>query len=109
MIKTWRQPRNWLKKNSRITKIALIFDKDVIEGLKGHKLKDQLDAFSFAKACLPELLKDVRVVADKKKAIHNAIDKFENGSWIPVGLEGGETGSSSQVQAEGGDGETQEE
>ena len=76
----------------------------MIEGLKGQKLQEQLHAFRLAKAPLPALLRDVRVVADKKKAIQDAIDQFENGSWIPIGLEGGETGP---VQAEGGDEETQ--
>jgi hypothetical protein len=81
------------EKNARLAKIPLIFDKDVIEGLKGQRLQDQLDAFRLAGAPLPVLMKDVRVVGDKKKAIQNAIDKYEDDQWSPIGFEGGETGS----------------
>jgi len=76
------------EKNARLAKIPLIFDKDVIEGLKGQKLQDQLDAYRLAGAPLPALMKDVRVVDDKKKAIQNAIDQYENNQWSPIGFEG---------------------
>jgi hypothetical protein len=33
-------------------------------------------------------MKDVRVVDDKKKAIQNAIDQYENNQWSPIGFEG---------------------
>jgi len=79
------------EKNNRVARIPLIFDKDVIEGLKGQKLQDQLDAFRLAGAPLPALLRDVKLVADKKKAIQNAIEQYENDKWSPIGSEGGET------------------
>jgi hypothetical protein len=69
--------------NARLAKVTLIFDKDVIEGLKGQKLQDQLDAFRLAGAPLPALKKDVKAVADKKKAIQQAIDQHEMKKWTP--------------------------
>ena len=74
------------EKNARLAKIPLIFDKDVIESLKGQRLQDQLDAFRLAGAPMPELMKDVRAVGDKKKAIQNAIDKYEIDQWTPIGF-----------------------
>ena len=76
------------EKKARLSKIPLIFDKDVIEGLKGQKLQDQLDAYRLAGAPLPALMKDVKAVGDKKKAIQNAIDKYEDDQWSPIGFEG---------------------
>ena len=74
------------EKKARLAKIPLIFDKDVIESLKGQRLQDQLDAFRLAGAPMPELMKDVKAVGDKKKAIQNAIDKYEIDKWTPIGF-----------------------
>jgi len=82
-----------VEKNARLSRIPLIFDKDVIASLKGQKLQDQLDAFRLAGAPLPVLVKNVKTVADKKKAIHHAIDQYENDKWSPIGFEDGETES----------------
>jgi hypothetical protein len=35
---------------------------------------------------MPELMKDVKAVGDKKKAIQNAIDKYEIDKWTPIGF-----------------------
>ena len=55
----------------------------MIEGLKGKGLQDQLDAFRLFQAPLPKLKKDVRLAANKKKAIQEAIDKYEAKIWVP--------------------------
>jgi len=55
------------EKNARLSRISLIFDKNVIASLKGQKLQDQLDAFRLADAPLHVLAKDVKAVADKEK------------------------------------------
>ena len=70
--------------NARLAKVTLIFDKDVIEGLKGTKLQDQLDAFRLFQAPLPALKKDVKLVTEKRKAIQKAIDDhFKPNGWVP--------------------------
>ena len=81
------------EKNARLSRISLIFDKNVIASLKGQELQGQLDAFRLAGAPLPVLVKDVRTVADNKKAIHHAIYQHENDKWSPIGFEDGETES----------------
>ena len=80
--------------NSRLAKVTLIFDKNVIEGLKGKGLQDQLDAFRLFQAPLPKLKKDVRLAADKKKAIQEAIDKYEAKIWVPKLLDNEDTDNS---------------
>jgi len=95
-----------VEKNARLSRIPLIFDKDVIASLKGQKLQDQLDAFRLAGAPLPVLVKNVKTVADKKKAIHHAIDQYENDKWSPIGFEDGETES---FQADDDEKENEEE
>jgi len=55
------------KNAEKISRIPLIFDKNVIASLKGQKLQDQLDAFRLADAPLHVLAKDVKAVADKEK------------------------------------------
>ena len=52
---------------------------------------DQLYIFKLASAPLPALLRDVKIVANNKKAISNAIEKYENNKWSPICFEGGET------------------
>jgi hypothetical protein len=52
---------------------------------------DQLDSIRLANASLPALLRDVKIVANNKKAVPNAIEKYENNKWSPIGIEGGET------------------
>ena len=37
------------------------------------------------------MLRDVKIVANNKKAIPNAIEQYENNKWSPIGFEGGET------------------
>jgi len=39
---------------------------------------DQLDVFKLASALLPALLRDVKIVANNKKAIENTIKQYEN-------------------------------
>ena len=39
---------------------------------------DQLDIFRLASAPLPVMLRDVKIVANNKKAIYNAIEQYEN-------------------------------
>jgi hypothetical protein len=39
---------------------------------------DQLDALKLASAPLPALLRDVKIVANNKKAILNTIKQYEN-------------------------------
>jgi hypothetical protein len=68
------------ERNARIAKVALIFDKDVIDGLKGQKLTDQIAAFALAGAPLPRA-KDRKIADDKRKAIKKVIDKFKSGDW----------------------------
>src|ERR1700677_4528905 len=80
--------------NSRLAKVTLIFDKNVIEGLKGKGLQDQSDAFRIFRAPLPKLKKDVRLAANKKKAIQEAIDKYEVKIWVPKLLDNGDTDNS---------------
>ena len=43
------------EKKSRISRIPLIFDKNVIASLKGQKLQDQLDAFTVPEALFQHL------------------------------------------------------
>jgi hypothetical protein len=81
------------EKNARLSRISLIFGKNVIASLKGQELQDQLDAFRLAGAPFPVLVKDVKAVADNKKAIHHAIYQHENDKWSPIGFEDGETES----------------
>jgi hypothetical protein len=79
-----QEDKETAENNARLAKVTLIFDKDVIEGLKGAKLQDQLDAFRLFQAPLPALKKDVRLVPEKKKAIQKAIDDhFEPNGWVP--------------------------
>jgi len=68
---------------SKLAKVTLIFDKNVIEGLMGKALQDQLNAFRLFGAPLPKLKKDVRLVGDKKRAIKEAIYKYEAKDWVP--------------------------
>jgi ribosomal protein L12E/L44/L45/RPP1/RPP2 len=63
-----------------LAKVDLIFDKDVIDGLKGQKLTDQISAFALVGAPLPEA-KDRNKADNKRKAIKDAIDKFGLGPW----------------------------
>jgi hypothetical protein len=77
---------------SRLARVTLIFDNNVIEGLMGKALQDHLDAFRLFGAPLPKLKKDVRLVADKKKAIKEAIDKYEAKVWVPKLQNTGELG-----------------
>ena len=63
-----------------LAKVDLIFDKDIIDGLKGQKLTDQIAAFALAGAPLPKA-KDRNKADDKRKAIKNAIDQFQSGVW----------------------------
>ena len=82
--------------NSRLAKVTLIFDQDVIEGLKGKALQDQLDAFRLFGAPLPKFKRDVKVVADKKRAIQGAIEKYKAGKWVPKVLDNENTDSSQE-------------
>jgi len=68
------------ERNAMLAKIDLIFDKNVIEGLKGQKLTDQIAAFALAGAPLP-MAKDRKIADDKRKAIKDVIDKFISGGW----------------------------
>jgi hypothetical protein len=58
---------------------------------------DQLDIFELASAPLPAfaplpaLLRDVKIVANNKIAISNAIEQYESNKWSPIGFESGET------------------
>jgi hypothetical protein len=52
---------------------------------------DQLDSIRLANASLPALLRDVKIVTNNKKTVPNAIEKYENNKWSPIGFEGGET------------------
>ena len=63
------------ERNAMLAKVDLIFDKDVIDGLKGQKLRDQIAAFALAGAPLP-MAKDRKIADDKRKAIKDVIDKF---------------------------------
>ena len=63
-----------------LAKVDLIFDKDVIDGLKGQKLTDQIAAFALVGAPLPKA-KDRNKADDKRKAIKNAIDQFGLDLW----------------------------
>jgi hypothetical protein len=82
--------------NSRLAKVTLIFDQDVIEGLKGKALQDQLDAFRLFGAPLPKFKRDVKVVADKKRAIQGAIEKYKAGKWVSKVLDNENTDSSQE-------------
>jgi hypothetical protein len=75
--KTQRKKR---ERNSMLAKVDLIFDKDVINGLKGQKLTDQIAAFALVGAPLPKA-KDRNKADDKRKAIKDAIDQFGLGIW----------------------------
>ena len=78
-----QEDKETAENNARLAKVTLIFDKDVIEGLKGAKLQDQLDAFRLFQAPLPALKKDVRLVPEKKKVIQKAIDDhFKPNGWV---------------------------
>jgi hypothetical protein len=67
------------------------------------KLKaDQLDAFKLASAPLPALLRDVKIVANNKKAILNTIKQHEDDQWSPIGFGGEKT---DDFQTDDGDGE----
>ena len=68
------------ERNAMLAKVDLIFDKDVIDGLKGQKLTDQIAAFALVGAPLPKA-KDRNKADDKRKAIKNAIDQFKSGLW----------------------------
>ena len=68
------------ERNAMLAKIALIFDKNVIDDLKGQKLTDQITAFALVSAPLPKA-KDRNKADDKRKAIKNAIDQFKSGLW----------------------------
>jgi hypothetical protein len=68
------------ERNAMLAKVDLIFDKDVIDGLKGQKLTDQIAAFALAGAPLP-MAKDRKIADDKRKAIKDVIDKFISGDW----------------------------
>jgi hypothetical protein len=63
-----------------VKKVDLIFDKDVVGGLKGQKLADQIAAFTLACAPLP-MAKDRTTVDEKRKAIKDVIDLFHLGKW----------------------------
>jgi hypothetical protein len=63
-----------VEKNAKLSRIPLIFDKDVVASLKGQKLQDQLDAFRLAGVPLPVLVKNVKTIANKKNDIYHAID-----------------------------------
>jgi hypothetical protein len=52
---------------------------------------DQLDAFRLASALLPALLGDVKIEANNKKAISNAIKQYWHIKWSLIGFEAGET------------------
>ena len=63
-----------------LAKVDLIFDKDVIDGLKGQKLTDQIAAFALV--CAPLLkAKDRNEADEKRKVIKDAIDQFGLGLW----------------------------
>jgi hypothetical protein len=68
---------------ARLAKVTLIFDKDVIGGLKGKALLDQLDAYRLFGAPLPKLKKDVKLAVEKRHAIQKAIDAYNTKIWIP--------------------------
>jgi hypothetical protein len=73
-----------IKKAAKIAKIAkvkLIFDKQVIEKLKGQSLQDQVEAFVQAGATLYVKKAEISKVAEKRKAIQTAIDSFNNRKW----------------------------
>ena len=79
-----QEDKETAENNARLAKVTLIFDKDVIEGLKGTKLQDQLDAFRLFQAPLPALKKDVRLVTYKRKAIQKVTDDhFKPNGWVP--------------------------
>src|SRR6267154_2145951 len=63
------------ERNTMLSKFDLMFDKDVIDGLKGQKLTDQIAAFDLVGAPLPKA-KDRNKAGDKRKTIKNAIDQF---------------------------------
>lgn len=90
---------------ARLGKVILIFDKDIIQGLRGVKLQEQLDAFRLTGAPLPALKKDVKIAEDKRKAIQAAIDAYDNEDWIPevIQLEGSGTSQIAQVEEVGSD------
>jgi hypothetical protein len=68
---------------ARLAKVTLIFDTDVIGGLKGKALLDQLDAYRLFGAPLPKLKKDVKLAVEKRHAIQKAIDAYNTKIWIP--------------------------
>jgi hypothetical protein len=85
---------------ARLGKVILIFDKDIIQGLRGVKLQEQLDAFRLNGAPLPVLKKDVKIAEDKRKAIQAAIDAYDNEDWIPEVIQHKGSGTSQIAQVE---------
>ena len=68
------------EKEAWVKQIALVLDTELVAGLKGKNLKDQLDAFELAGAPFPKK-KDMRKVDKQRQAICNAIDKLNNQEW----------------------------
>lgn len=77
--KTQRKPK---ERKAVVKKVDLIFDKDVVGGLKGQKLADQIAAFPLAHAPHP-MAKDRTTADEKRKAIKDVIDLFHLGKWSP--------------------------
>ena len=78
------------KNAEKISRIPLIFDKNVIASLKGQKLQDQLDACWCSPPCIG---KGCEGCSWQGKAINHAIYQYESDKWSPIGFEDGETES----------------
>ena len=71
-------------KAERVAAVKLIFEKELIKGLKGEKLKDHLLAFQKAEAPISPSITIRTPVAQIREALQLAIDSYHNGDWTPT-------------------------
>ena len=81
LIKKRKKAQKKAEENAeRIAGIAIILDKNIVSGLKGNSLLDQIKVFKEAGApnlqgAIPKLAKD------RRQALVNAVELYENGVW----------------------------
>jgi hypothetical protein len=88
------------KNAERIAGISIILDKNIVSNLKGNSLLDQIKVFKEAGApnlqgALPKLAKD------KRQALVDAVDLYEEGVWTPDKAEDWEESECEEFDFEG--------
>jgi hypothetical protein len=70
------------KRNARLAKVVLNFNKEKVKDIKGEALKDQVAYFRLAGANLSKASL-IGKADDKRDALRKAIDEYLAGTWIP--------------------------